>query len=308
MFGRIIGGALHKTGGSSYYDPLRARIGEAALLAQKAARPAFRHLWDAEVKVYSQWGEDGILDYLCDCLDIIRPRSLELGVGNFLECNTRFLAEHRAGSVVAVDARTDLSTTMRALPEYWRTSIWAFEEWITPESVSGMLSRARVLMGGVDVLSLDIDGNDYWVAEALDFSGVQIIVVEYNPLLGHRLPVSVPRDDGFDRRRAHPSWLYYGASLRAWIHLFHGNGFTFVGTNRQGNNAFFCPSARLAEIPLATPELEDLTRFVDWRVRESRGDDGRLSYLSGADRTEAIGSMPLIDVATERRLSVAEAN
>jgi hypothetical protein len=105
------------------YDPLRTRIGEASLLAQKAAQPSFRNLWDAEVQVFSQWGEDGIIDFLCDCMGLAKPRALEFGAGNFLECNTRFLAEHRHASVVAVDARKDLTAAMKALPLYWQTTI-----------------------------------------------------------------------------------------------------------------------------------------------------------------------------------------
>lgn len=60
-------------------------------------------------------------------------------------------------------------------------------------------------MGGVDLISLDIDGNDYWVAQALDLSSTSILVVEYNPLFGDKLPVSVPRNDKFDRTKEHHS-------------------------------------------------------------------------------------------------------
>ncbi|MDZ7578796.1 MAG: hypothetical protein U0904_11585, partial [Candidatus Nanopelagicales bacterium] len=57
----------------------RFPTGVVGILAQKSARQNFRHLWDAEVSVYSQWGEDGILDYLCDHVDLPRPSCLELG-------------------------------------------------------------------------------------------------------------------------------------------------------------------------------------------------------------------------------------
>lgn len=289
-------------------DSLKFRIGEAALLSQKAASGAFVHLWDAEVQVYSQWGEDGILDFLCDCLGLAKPRVLELGAGNFAECNSRFLAEHRNASVVAVDARKDLSEIMRSIPLYWRTSLFPIEDWITPESAPLLLSKAKSLMSEVDIISLDIDGNDYWVAESLDMAGVQLFVVEYNALLGHEQPVTVPRDDRFDRATAHSTWLYFGVSLRAWVYLFEQRGFTFIGTNRAGCNAFFCESEQARKIPLSKPSTIDLAPYVDWRVRESRDPEGNLSYLAGPDRVDAIGSLPLVNVVTGEMTSVFLAN
>lgn len=287
-------------------DFLAARIGEAALAAHRGARAAYKDLWDAEVQVYSQWGEDGIIEFLCDCLDIARPRAVEFGAGNFVECNTRFLAEHRHASVVAVDARDDLVSSVQAMSLYWQTSLLPIQEWVTPETGPRLLSRAREFMGGIDLFSLDLDGNDYWVAEALDLYDVRIIVAEYNPLFGAHRAVTVPRDDHFDRAKVHFTWLYYGASIRAWLHLFGERGFTFLGTNRPGNNAFFCRTNCVAKIPLAGPATEDLTRYVDWRVRESRDPEGRLDYLSGPDRLSAIRDMPVVDVVTDQRLVVGD--
>lgn len=289
-------------------DALEFRLGQAAILAQRAARDTFTDLWEAEVQVYSQWGEDGIIDYLCDCLSLARPRALELGAGNFLECNTRFLAENRSASVVAVDARSDLGPTLASLPLYWRTSVWALSEWITPETVPGIVARARSLMGGLDIVSLDVDGNDYWVAERLDLEGVGLVILEYNALFGHQRAVTVPRDDQFDRSTAHPSWQYWGASLRAWVDLMRKRGFSIVGTNRACFNAFFCPTARLDDIPLPAVDTADLSRYVDSRIRDSRGADGNLSYLAGRARVDAIRDMPVIDVVTGERITVGAAN
>jgi hypothetical protein len=160
----------------------------------------------------------------------------------------------------------------------------------------------------VDIVSLDIDGNDYWVAESLELDGVHLVVVEYNALLGHEHPVAVPRDDHFDRTTAHSTWLYFGVSLRAWIHHFEERGFTFVGTNRAGCNAFFCRSELVGQIPLKMPSTADLSRYVDWRVRESRDEAGQLSYLAGSDRIAAIGHLPLVSVVTGEMTTVLVAN
>jgi hypothetical protein len=280
--------------------------GVAAILAQKAARDSFRHLWDAEVSVYSQWGEDGILDYLCDALNLAKPRALELGVGNYTECNTRFLAQYRAASVVAVDGRKDLARTVEALGLGWKTKILALEEWITPQSVVGICQRARDFMGAIDILSLDIDGNDYWVAKELDLESVQVIVVEYNPVFGGVHPLTVPRNDQFDRTKAHFSWLYYGASLRAFIDLFDKSGYVLVGTNRVGNNAFFVRQDLAPLVNLDRPDIENLAVYVDWRVRESRDARGELSYLSDRARERVIEDLPMVNILTGQTSSFAE--
>lgn len=274
------------------------RSGVGAIMAQKAARPTFRHLWDAEVPVYSQWGEDGILDYLCDFLDLARPRAVEFGAGNFLECNTRFLAEHRSAAVMAVDARPDLATTIASLRVNWCTTILPRQEWITPLTAPALLKEAQAEFGAVDIVSLDIDGNDYWVADSLPLDEVTIVVVEYNPLFGARYPLSVPRHDNFDRTQAHYSFLYYGASLRAFVTLLARRGLTFLGSNRAGNNAFFVRSSRLAGWPLPVPDPRDLSPYTDWRCRESRDRSGNLDLRTGRERIDIMADLPLVDTVT----------
>jgi hypothetical protein len=285
-----------------------ATAGAAAIMAQRAARPAFRHLWDAEVPVYSQYGEDGILDYLLDFLDLARPRVVEFGAGDFTECNTRFLAEYRSAAVMAVDARDDLTAKVARLPVNWRTTILVRQSWITPDTAPQLLKEAQAAFGGVDLVSLDIDGNDYWVLESLALDDISVVVAEYNPLFGGLHRVSVPRDDHFDRTRAHYSWLYYGASLPAMVGLLAERGFTFLGSNRACINAFFVRSDHLSGFPLSIPDSQDLRRYTDWRVRESRDRSGQLDFRTGTERLAAVADLPLVDTTTGAALVVQDAH
>jgi hypothetical protein len=296
------------TATARYGNQDRYRTGTAAILAQKAARSSFKYLWDAEVSVYSQFGEDGVLDYLCDSLDLPKPRAIEFGAGNFLQCNTRFLAEYRGASVFAVDARNDLRSTVERLPAYWRTTIEVHQGWITPRTAPDLLLQAKEKFGGIDIVSLDIDGNDYWVADRLDLQGVSIVVVEYNSLLSRTQPVSVPRNDSFDRTEAHFSWLYFGATLHAFVELFSRSDLLLVGVNRVGNNAFFVPKDRLPEIPLSLVQPKDYQLFTDWRVRESRNEKRRLSFVSGRERIDLIGGLPVINTLSGDTSTVYSAN
>lgn len=289
-----------------YWSASRAEIGDAALLAQRAARATFRDLWDGEFRVFSQWGEDGIFAYLCDCLEIDRPRMVEFGAGDFSECNSRYLAVARQAAVLMVDSNTGLIPHVRELETYWRTTLIPVQAWITPTTAPRLMLDAHNQLGGVDILSVDIDGNDYWVVDALDLVGVSIVVVEYNPLFGPSSAVSVPRDDNFNRADAHWSCLYFGASLSAWIHLLGERGFEFVGTNRAGNNAFFVAAALRPLVPLDPSRVRELARFTDWRVRESRGEAGEMTYLTRLEAASLIADLPLVEVRTGEPLAVRQ--
>ena len=285
---------------------IRLRIGQQSLLSSKLLRGKFQRLSDAEITVYSQWGEDGILDYLCDVVSLERPHIFELGAGNFLECNSRFLIENRFASSVLVDARADLISTAKNDGVYWKTHMMAICEWITPSSVRNIQKTAREFLGHIDIISIDIDGNDFWVMTQIDLSEVKIVVAEYNPLFGINYPVSIPRDDSFSRESAHHSNLYYGVGLKAWVEYFSNLGFGFAGTNKVGSNAFFVKKAFIGGLDFSP--AEDLSTYVNWSVRESRDTNGELDFLSGSQRLAEIGHLELVDVFTGKTLMVSEVN
>jgi len=291
---------------SSEVQSLRFPIGQSAVIASRAASHNFINLWDAEVKVYSQWGEDGILDYLCEKLGLAKPKVLEIGAGNFTECNSRFLAENRNASVFAVDGRVDLIPSIERNSLRWKTHIHGYQTWVTPENINEILEKARQAIGNSDIFSLDLDGNDYWILQAANLESVSVVVVEYNPLFGHTTAVTVAREDTFERASKHHSWLYYGASIKAFVELLNKKDFVFVGTNRVGNNAFFVRSALRNRIPLVIST--DFSVYTDWRIREARSQDGQLSFVSGYNRVIEIKDLPLVDLETGLEISVGTAN
>ena len=286
---------------------MRCLVGQSAALAQRSASSTFTMLWDSEFRVYSQFGEDGILEFLCTSLGLVKPKVLELGAGDFTECNSRFLAENRQASVFAVDAQPSLVKSVETSHLMWRNTIWPMTTWITPGNAPTLEREARSRMNGIDILSLDVDGNDFWIAQALDFEGISCVVVEYNPLFGGNVPVAIPRKDQFDRAAEHWSRLYYGASLKAWLFLMQSCNFEFLGTNRAGNNAFFVHRTLRNLVPLPRVDDRDLAKFLDWRVRESRDVRGRLTYLSHDECIALIGDLPLVNVVTGSSVTVREA-
>jgi len=113
-------------------DSLRILIAQVGLRSRRPVLENYQFLHDAELRVFSQWGEDGILDLLCDALMLSKPSVVEFGAGNFRECNSRFLAENRSASVVAIDARSDLTSNIESSPLRWRTNIHALQQRVSP--------------------------------------------------------------------------------------------------------------------------------------------------------------------------------
>jgi len=296
-FRLLIAGDLHS---------LKFLLGQAAILSSRANSKEFKNLWDAEVKIYSQWGEDGILDYLCERLEISKPKVIEIGAGNFSECNSRFLAENRNASVFAVDVNVELLTSIKDNSLYWKNHIFAHEVWVSPENINQIMELARESIGTVDIFSLDLDGNDYWVLNEANLESVSIVVVEYNPLFGHTKAVTVPRSDLFERSTQHYSHLYWGASIKAFAHILTTKNFRFCGTNRVGNNAFFVRNDLFSKVNLK-PNL-NWANYTDWRIRESRSKTGNLNYLSGLMRVKEIAELELVDVESNAVIQVKEAN
>ncbi len=250
---------------------------QAAILASRARYSALRNLSDAEVRIYSQWGEDGILDYLCDQLGIERPKILEVGAGSFSECNSRFLVEYRNASATLVDADSNLEKKIKESSLYWQTHLYSITDWVTSSNINHIVNKAIEKMRGLDVFSLDLDGNDYWILKDVDLGTAKIVVVEYNSIFGSENSISVPKDDNFDRTKKHYSLLYYGASLKAFVELLKTKGFLFVGTNRVRSNAFFVQESVFEKLSIEIPQ--SLVGFTDCKIRESRDEFGQLSHL-----------------------------
>jgi hypothetical protein len=252
-----------------------------------------RPLRDAEFKVFSQWGGDGIIQYL---IDQVSPRSdtfIEFGVEHYRESNTRFLLMNDNWRGLVIDSSDELIAQIQSEEIYWRHDLTAVSAFVTRENINGLIKNAG-FSGPVGILSVDIDGNDYWVWEAIDVVDPDIVIVEYNSVFGPRRAISVPYDPAFVRGNVHPSFLFWGCSLPALCLLAQRKGYVFVGSDSHGDNAYFVKTSRAGSlIPLTAGE-----GYVESRYRESRDTNGNLSFAGGEDRAALIADMMVVDVAT----------
>jgi methyltransferase FkbM-like protein len=189
------------------------------------------------VRVHSQNGEDGILAYLLDRIGPTTRDVVEFGIGDGSECCAANLVLTFGWSAHLLEAsETDATAAAAFFAEYAPGRVRVDHAAVEPDTVDSLLSRH---VGPVfDLLSVDIDGNDFWVLEALHAVRPRVIVVEYNASFGPERSVTIPYTRGFDRYQAHASGFYHGASLTALARLGERKGYVLAGCDSRGTNAF----------------------------------------------------------------------
>jgi hypothetical protein len=256
---------------------------------------------DYEFQVFSQFGEDGLIQYLIDRIEIKNKTFIEFGVEQYKEANTRFLLINNGWSGLVMDGSSENIQLIKSDDVYWRTNLKAVNAFIDCSNINQLIGD-NGLHGEVGLLSIDIDGNDYWVWQSLEIVSPQIVVCEFNALWGPKLMVSIPYAPLFSRGKAHYSNLYFGASLAAMASLGRSKGYSLVGVNLAGNNAFFVKNDCMNGLISLSPE--DAWRPA--KFRESRARDGGLSYLSQGEGLELLRDMKLVNVETGESYLVGE--
>jgi hypothetical protein len=292
MLKRLLTSALDLRGETPRHDPAAHR---AMFLAAKLNIARVRNLpenapvADAEFQVFSQWGEDGIIQYLLSRIGAPSPTFVEFGVENYLESNTRFLLMNDNWRGLVLDSSQRHIDFIKSDDISWRHDLDAQCAFITTDNINDLIAR-RFPDDTLGLLSIDIDGNDYWVWRAIR-TRPAIVICEYNSVLGPRAAVTIPYQPDFTRHAAHHSGLYWGASLAAFCRLADDKGYAFVGSNSAGVNAFFVRRDLLRALKPLTPA----EGYVESRFRDSRDANGELSYLSGRDRLRAIADLPMVE-------------
>lgn len=257
-------------------------------------------LWQHEFKVFSQWGEDGIIQFLVNHLNISNRTFIEFGVEDFYESNCRFLMMKDYWQGFVIDGSEENMARLRSSYFYWQNQLSCKASFITRENVASLLEESG-FDKDLGLLSVDIDGVDYHVLEALGQWTPAILIVEYNEAFGNNRPVTVPYDPMFLRRKKHTSNQYWGANLSAFCHLAGQRNYALVGINGVASNAFFVRRDLLNE-SVREVSLASCSRPANFR--DSRGANGELTFLSGRSRADAMADLPVVDVVTGQELTV----
>ena len=280
-------------------------LGHSHILNMRNKYDDITSMSDVDFKVYSQHGEDGIIDYLLKKLFIEKPIFVEIGVGNFTECNTRFLFEIRSAKGLVLDCLKNLKKEISKNLKLWKGDLEIVETHVHSENITEILKRYN-FNNNIDLFSLDVDGIDYWILKSLPSDFSKIAVIEYNPIFGHIHEITVPNFKDFNRSSYHHSNLCFGMSLKALINIMEEKNFYFLGSNLRRNNAFFISKKYEKERYFPNLKVSDISENVNCNVRESRGLNGELTYLSSINRVKEIKDCEIIDLKRDIKVKIKD--
>ena len=198
----------------------------------------------------SQNEEDGITLALINLVGTTNRRFLELGSG-LNGGNTGFLAETCGWTGLMVDGKS--RNVARLAARFARYGVDTKAVWITRDNVN-QVACDHHLDGEIDLLSMDLDGNDYWVWRALDACTPRMVILEFNHWFGAERAVTVPYDPAFNRDKSggRVTRRFYGASLAAFEQLGHEKGYRLVLVEPSAVNAYLLRNDVAPEIPAST--------------------------------------------------------
>ncbi|MBI3205947.1 MAG: FkbM family methyltransferase [Myxococcales bacterium] len=226
---------------------VRAR---AAQLAQLASAPRYadeRCLARYGYRCTSQNDEDGIIDEIFRRIGTTNRQFVEFGVQTGVQNNTlALLLGGWSGLWIEADGQAAATIRGSFAEPLASGQLRLIEAFVTAETIDEQFERGRV-PAEPDLLSIDIDGNDYWVWKAITRARPRVVVIEYNASLGRSAKVVRP----YDPQARWDGTLAFGASLGALEALGTEKGYCLVGCNITGVNAFFVRADCVGEAFLA---------------------------------------------------------
>jgi hypothetical protein len=207
-------------------------------LLTPAEMPSFR---DVGFKVFSQFEEDGILLYIFSIIGTTNKRVVEICAGDGTECMAANLIINHGWDALLFDGDAEL--TARGIHFYSNNqSTWLHppvfkQAWLTRENVNQLITE-NGFEGDIDLLSLDIDGNDYYIMESINVIRPRVIICETQNVVPGDHALTIPYSPDFNRKKdLHPDFM--GVSLLAMKKLLSKKGYRLIGSHRFGFNAIF---------------------------------------------------------------------
>jgi hypothetical protein len=271
------------------------------LSLQNETKKKIKNLSEVEFSVFSQWGEDGIIDWLISQFNYIPERFVEFGVGDYLESNTRFLIKTRNWQGLILESNRSDCAKIILDPIYWRYDLILKNVFITKKNINKLI-RNNLTNLEVGLLSIDLDGNDYWIIEAINCIEPYIVVCEYNSIFGDKKMITTPYKSSFSRNSSHYSNLFFGSSIKALIRLMKDKGYAFIGSNLNGVNAFFIRNDYAKNI---LKKIKKVQCFPS-KFRESRNSKGKKNFIRGLGRFRVIKNKKVFDLNQKKLLPLSK--
>jgi hypothetical protein len=207
-------------------------------LANTEKLPNFQ---DTGFHIYSQTDEDGFLIYIFSLLGTTNKKVIEIGSGDCIECNSANLIINHGWQGLLFDSKENSINTGKKIYSFLKTTRnnppKLISTWITSDNINQLITSNN-FEGEIDLLSIDIDGNDYWIWKAIQCVNPRVIILEYNTYWMADESVTVPYNPQFKAQIINGAY-YCGASLAAFVSLGKELGYRLVGSNTRQFNAFF---------------------------------------------------------------------
>lgn len=191
-----------------------------------------------EYSLFSQNGEDGILRYLFSEIGFGSRFFLEFGFSVLQNNSLRLILKEQYSGVFIDGSELSVKQFNEAVLLSGTSNVQAITRFLDLDNLESTIMESN-LPEDIDMLSIDVDGNDYWFWEGINCISPRIVVIEYNASLGPELSLTVPYDPSFDRHEKHKSGFYAGASIGALEKLGKKKGYSLLACDSMGVNAFF---------------------------------------------------------------------
>jgi hypothetical protein len=184
---------------------------------------------------YSQHDEDGMIQEIFERIGVSNRVFVEFGVGDGTENNTLYLMLSGWRGLWIDGSKAHARFIRNQLSSFIQAGQLTFVHgFVDRDSINEMINKAHGA-GEIDLLSIDIDGNDYWVWEVISVVQPRVVVIEYNAVF--RPPAAIVAE--YDKDFVWSGTSYYGASLKALELLGSRKGYALIGCSLSGINAFF---------------------------------------------------------------------
>jgi len=214
------------------------------------------------IKIYSQNDEDGIILYIFKHIGIKTKKFVEIGIENGTECNTTNLLKNFNWKGIQIEGSkklyNDAKIQLKKILKKKVNNLKLLNIFVTKKNINQILKRNYGKE--IDLLSIDVDGNDFWIWKAINCVKPRLVIIEYNSFFGSNISATIKYNSKFswDHRN---NKSYYGASLKALEKLGKQKKYILVGVDKNGVNAFFVRNDLAKDINLKSKKTEEI--FLD---------------------------------------------
>ena len=210
-----------------------------------------------EYKITSQNNEDGLIEHIFSKISH-NKFFVELGF-DFFECNSLNLIKNGWDGIL-IDADEDKCLKIERCLKFFypKNNVKVINKKINRENINEIIF-SNIENNHIDFLSIDLDGNDYWVLEKININNINVICSEYNPWIGNITQKVVPYSNDFTYKFDY----YFGASLHSYVNLLNSKDFDLIAIDSSGTNAFYIKKkfSEKFEILSATKSFKKASRF-----------------------------------------------